>query len=83
MQAVELRELDRLHHDSMIAYFNLKSQAKKKVGKDKQKLVYDTPKKLFDYEGEVRKALHQKPKVKLKKDMKVMRELVGGYRNNG
>lgn len=60
MKAVELKELDRMYHIHFLAFSNFRAKATKKAGKNKQKPVYTTFKKFFDYESELNNILHKK-----------------------
>ena len=62
MDAVELKLLDeecRKHHE---AFLNFSVQATKKAGKNKRKPVFDTFKKFFDYEKELKKIKNKNKK---------------------
>lgn len=62
MKAVRLRQVDMDYRNHMQAFLNFKVQAKKKAGKFKQKPVYTTFEKFYNYESEIEKIM--KPEKK-------------------
>lgn len=55
METVRLREVDKDYRNHLQAYLNFAARAMKKAGKNKQKPVYSTFKKFYDYEAEMDK----------------------------
>lgn len=55
MEAATYRELDRTENAHMIAWQTMRAQAKKTVGKGKQKLVYTRFKRFFDTDRQLRR----------------------------
>ena len=62
MKAVELREADYDYRLHMQAFLNVQAGAKKKVGKDKERLVYNRFDKFYDRKKEIDRIM--KPKRK-------------------
>lgn len=62
MEANRLKQVDIDYRNHLQAYLNFAVQAKKKAGKNKEKPVYSTFRKFFDYEKEVEKAKENKKK---------------------
>lgn len=60
MEALELREVDRDYRAHQQAFLNFAVQAKKKSGKNKERPVYSTFKKFFDYDKAIRKVKQKK-----------------------
>ena len=54
MEAQRLKEVDRDYRNHLQAFLNFAAQAKKKAGKYKEKPVYSTFKKFFNYEEAIR-----------------------------
>ncbi len=61
MQSVRLKQFDMDYRNHLQAYLNFVVKAKKKVGKNKEKAVYDKFDKFFDYEKEYKRAKGVKP----------------------
>lgn len=55
MQAVRLREVDRDYRNHLQAYLNFVVRARKRAGKNKERPVYGTFQRFYDYEAEVNK----------------------------
>lgn len=55
MKAARLREVDRDYRNHLQAYLNFAVKAMKKAGKNKQKPVYSSFKRFYDYEAELDK----------------------------
>ncbi len=62
MKAVELREADYDYRLHMQAFLNVQAGAKKKAGKDKERLVYNRFDKFYDRKKEIDRIM--KPKRK-------------------
>ena len=52
-EAAKLREVDKDYRSHLQAFLNFRVQAKKKSGKNKQRPVYPTFKKFYDYESAI------------------------------
>lgn len=52
-EAARLKEVDRDYRNHLQAFLNFAVRAKKKAGKNKQKPVYPTFKKFYDYENAI------------------------------
>lgn len=63
VDALKLRNVDMDYRNHLQAYLNFAVQATKKNGK-KQKPVYTTFQKFYDYEGEARRAAGKEPSKK-------------------
>ena len=55
MEAVEYRQVDEAYKMHQLAYLTFIAQAKTKKGKYGEKPVYNTFKKFYDYEKELKK----------------------------
>ncbi|MDD3362644.1 MAG: hypothetical protein PHW34_13325 [Hespellia sp.] len=64
MKAVRLKEVDKDYRNHLQAFLNFKVQAKRKVGKNKEKPVYSTFKKFFDYEKTINDIASKKKESK-------------------
>ena len=60
MEACQLKMVDDNYRVHWQAFLNFAVQAKKKVGKRKEKPVYSRFDKFFDYEKEIKKAKNKK-----------------------
>ena len=60
MKAVKLKQIDHDYRNHMQAYLNFVVQAEKKAGKGKTRPVYNTFKKFYDYEKELKKVENKK-----------------------
>ncbi len=56
MEAAQLREVDKLYHIHQIAFQSFRVQAMKRAGKHRQRPVFSTFRKFFDYEKALRQA---------------------------
>lgn len=56
MEAIRLREVDRDYRNHLQAFLNFSVQAKKKNGKNRERPVYSTFAKFYDYKKEIEKA---------------------------
>lgn len=54
MEAVRLKQIDIDYRNHLQAFLNFVVKAEKKSGKNKSKPVYDTFKKFYDYEKELK-----------------------------
>lgn len=52
-EAARLREVDKDYRDHLQAFLNFRVQSRKRAGKNKERPVYSTFKKFYDYEKEV------------------------------
>ena len=78
MKAAELREADldfRLH---MQAFLNIQAGAKKKAGKNKERLVYSRFDKFYDRKREVDRIMHPKKKSRFEKIGEIIKRQKGG-----
>ena len=64
MEACQLKMVDDNYRVHWQAFLNFAVQAKKKVGKRKEKPVYSRFDKFFDYEKEIKKAKNKKAEKK-------------------
>ena len=64
MKAVNLRETDKTFRNHLQAFLNFKVQAKKNVGKNKQKPVYTRFTQFYDYDKEIDKIMKRDEKHK-------------------
>ena len=55
-EAARLKEVDRDYRNHLQAFLNFAVRAKKKAGKNKQKPVYPTFKKFYNYEDAIERA---------------------------
>lgn len=62
MEAYQLKRVDEERQTHWQAFLNFAVQAKKKAGKHKEKPVYDSFSKFFDYEEELKKIKTKKKK---------------------
>ena len=63
MKAVELKAVDEAYIVHLQAFKNFEVRAMRKVGKNKQKPVFDRFEKFFDYKKHVKKALGIEHKI--------------------
>lgn len=56
MQSARLKQFDLDYRNHLQAYLNFVVRARKKIGKNKEKAVYDKFDKFFNYNRELRKA---------------------------
>lgn len=56
MQAVRLKQFDMDYRAHLQAFLNFIVKSRKKIGKNKEKPVYDKFSKFFDYDKEYKKA---------------------------
>ena len=71
-EAARLKEVDKDYRNHLQAFLNFAVRAKKKAGKNKQRPVYPTFKKFYDYEDAIEQA---KQKNKLDRFEKMKRLL--------
>lgn len=60
IEAENLKQVDRDYRNHLQAYLNFKATAKKNVGKNKQKPVFDKFDKFFDYNKAIKKVQSKK-----------------------
>lgn len=60
MKAVKLKQIDNDYRNHLQAYLNFVVQAEKKAGKGKTRPVYNTFKKFYDYNKELKKVENKK-----------------------
>lgn len=60
MEALQLRTVDMDYRNHLQAFLNFSVQAKRKAGKNKEKPVYSTFRKFYDYGRELDKARKKK-----------------------
>lgn len=78
MEAQRLKEVDRDYRNHLQAYLNFVVQAKKKAGKGKEKPVYSTFRKFYDYEKELDKTKNRTKKSRFSNLSKFIKEQKGG-----
>lgn len=80
MKAVELREADIEYHLNLQAWLNVKAGAKKKAGKDKERLVYNRFDKLYDRKEAIDRIMHpeKEHESRFKGIGKLLRKQKGG-----
>lgn len=79
MEANRLKQVDIDYRNHLQAYLNFAVQAKNKAGKNKEKPVYSTFRKFFDYEKEIEKAKeNKKKKSRFSNLSKFIKEQKGG-----
>lgn len=64
MEAYQLKMVDDNYHAHWQAFLNFAAQAKKKVGKHKQKPAFSSFDKFFDYDSELKKVKEKKTQKK-------------------
>lgn len=80
MKAVELQEADIEYHLNLQAWLNVKAGAKKKTGKDKERLVYNRFDKLYDRKKAINRIMHpeKEHESRFKGIGKLLRKQKGG-----
>lgn len=78
MEANRLKQVDIDYRNHLQAYLNFVVQAKKKAGKGKEKPVYSTFRKFYDYEKELDKAKNRTKKSRFSNLSKFIKEQKGG-----
>lgn len=62
MEAANLKRIDTDYRNHLQAYLNFAVKAEKKTGRNKSRPVYQTFKRFYDYEEEIKKVEKQKTK---------------------
>lgn len=78
MKAVELREADYDYRLHMQAFLNVQAGAKKKVGKDKERLVYNRFDKFYDRKKEIDRIMKPKGKSRFSGIGELLSKMKGG-----
>ena len=78
MKAVELREADYDYRLHMQAFLNVQAGAKKKVGKDKERLVYNRFDKFYDRKKEIDRIMKPKRKSRFSDIGELLSKKKGG-----
>lgn len=73
-EAARLREVDKDYRDHLQAFLNFRVQSRKRVGKNKEKPVYSTFKKFYDYEKEVARIREKQIPDRFAKVKKIIEE---------
>ena len=66
MEAYQLKMVDDNYHAHWQAFLNFAAQAKKKVGKHKQKPAFSSFDKFFDHDSELKKVKEKKTQISLR-----------------
>lgn len=61
IEAENFKQVDRDYRNHLQAYLNFQATAKKNVGKNKQKPVFDKFDKFFDYDKALKRVQSKKP----------------------
>lgn len=85
MKAVELREIDIEYRLNLQAWLSIKAGAKKKAGKDKERLVYDRFDKLYDRKKVIDRIMHptKEHESRFKGIGKLLKKQRGGGETDG
>lgn len=73
IEAARLREVDKDYRNHRQAFLNFKVKAKKKSGKNREKPVYPTFEKFYDYEDAINKVRQKNKPDRFEKMKKLLR----------
>lgn len=72
-EAARLKEVDKDYRNHLQAFLNFAVRAKKKAGKNKQRPVYPTFKKFYDYEDAIEQAKQKNKPDRFEKMKRLLR----------